>query len=215
MSFILDALKKSETDRQQKSTAEFTAVPTSAPPPSFPRWIWIVGALLAVNLLVLVFVLLRPDPIIAAPERITNIPVPTPTVSSEKLEPPPPSSFQEKVTAARENAPPRQQPVIEMVTPPPAGRVQVDLISQNPSLVAASDLYPSIHEMRAKGRLNIPDLHLDIHVYNDNPEDRFVFINMTKHREGSQLEEGPVVAEIVPEGVVLGHEGQFFLLPRE
>jgi len=38
---------------------------------------------------------------------------------------------------------------------------------------------------------------------------------MTKLREGEQLAEGPVVAEITPEGVVLGHQGQFFVLPRD
>jgi general secretion pathway protein B len=63
--------------------------------------------------------------------------------------------------------------------------------------------------------MQLPDLHLDIHVYSEVPKDRFVFINMSKLREGSQLAEGPVVAEITPDGVVLGHQGQYFLLSRE
>lgn len=59
------------------------------------------------------------------------------------------------------------------------------------------------------------DLHLDIHVFGDSPSDRFVFINMAKHRENSQLSSGPVVREITPDGVILEHEGTTFLLPRE
>ncbi len=59
------------------------------------------------------------------------------------------------------------------------------------------------------------DLHLDIHVFSEVPADRFVFINMNKHREGSATAEGPVVREIRSDGVVLEHQGRVFLLPRE
>jgi hypothetical protein len=45
--------------------------------------------------------------------------------------------------------------------------------------------------------------------------DRFVFINMNKHREGARIEAGPVIKEITPDGVILQHQGQTFLLPRE
>ena len=69
--------------------------------------------------------------------------------------------------------------------------------------------------MRTNGTVEIPDLHLDIHVYSDAPEDRFVFINMSKHRENSQLSEGPRVEEITPDGVILEYRGTSFLLPRD
>ena len=52
-------------------------------------------------------------------------------------------------------------------------------------------------------------------MYADEPAERFVFINMTKHTEKSRLPEGPVVREITTDGVVLEYEGMVFLLPRE
>ncbi len=61
----------------------------------------------------------------------------------------------------------------------------------------------------------LPELHVDIHVFSDVARDRFVFINMTKHKEGSRLAEGPLVEEITPDGVVLSHNGKSFLLPRD
>jgi general secretion pathway protein B len=76
-------------------------------------------------------------------------------------------------------------------------------------------LLPTIHELRADGRLALPDLHVDIHVYSEAPKDRFVFINMTKHNEGSRLAEGPVVEEITTDGVVLNQNGTLFLVPRD
>ena len=213
MSFILDALKKSETDRQQQSTAEFAAVPTSTTPPAVPRWLWVLGALLAINLAVLVGLLLRPEPATPATQT-TQIAVPTTTDSIQDTEPQPRSSFANQVAVARENAPQPQTATVSETTRN-LPRVQPDLISQDPTAIPAKDLYPSILEMRVNGSLDIPDLHLDIHVYSIDPEDRFVFVNMAKLREGSTLAEGPVVSEIVPEGVVLSYQGQNFLLPRE
>ena len=63
--------------------------------------------------------------------------------------------------------------------------------------------------------MQLPDMHLDIHVYSGQPNDRFVFVNMTKYKEGATLTEGPRITEITPDGVVLDYFGTRFLLPRE
>jgi general secretion pathway protein B len=210
MSFILDALKKSETDRQQQSSAEFAGVPTSPQAPSVPRWLWFVGVLLAINLLVLVGLLLRPDP--AAP--LQALPSSVGIAAQPTTGAPPQPSFKEQVAAARENPPDQQLAVVE-AREDTRNSIKPVLISQNPSAVPASSLYPTMQEVRARGTINLPDLHLDIHVFSPEPNDRFVFVNMSKLREGSTLAEGPVVTEITPDGVVLRYEGQVFLLPRE
>jgi len=73
----------------------------------------------------------------------------------------------------------------------------------------------TIDELRLNGTLQLPELHIDIHVYAEDPAERFVFINMKKQRKNSQLDEGPVVAEITTDGVILKYQGSTFLLPRE
>ena len=179
---------------------------------SVPRWLWMIGLLLAINLIVLVGLLLRPDPVakpIPAPSRdIAATPLPTDELSGP--------SFTDQVAAARQN-PPVQQPELPITEAEDTLQelIRPVLISQDPASVPASSLYPTIQEVRVDGSIDIPELHLDIHVFSPEPEDRFVFINMSKLREGSQLTEGPVVAEITPDGVVLRHQGQRFLLPRE
>jgi general secretion pathway protein B len=212
MSFILDALKKSETDRQQQGGSEFTGVPTSPQLTSVPRWLWIVGPLLAINVVVLIGLLLRSDPaspLQASPSGAVTV-APPPTGGLAR------PSFENQVAAAREN-PPVQQANLGAVEPEPisTNSIKSVLISQNPSAVPASSLYPTMQEVRARGSINLPDLHLDIHVFSPNPDDRFAFVNMSKLREGATLSEGPVVTEITPDGVVLQYEGQMFLLPRE
>jgi len=207
MSFILDALRKSETDRQQQGSAEFSGVPTSSRREGPPRWLWALGLLLAVNLVVLVGLLLRTDPAPAV-----NGPAPaarqvTPTAAEES------DAFVEQVAAARQNAPRPEtpQPAVAQETVVPAAQPRKPAASNtSPSLAL-----PTIHELVATGVITLPELHVDIHVYSEIAEDRFVFINMNKHKEGTRLSEGPLVKEITPQGVVLVHNGTSFLLPRD
>jgi len=211
MSFILDALKKSETERQRQGGTEFAAIPLSSGKSAVPRWLWVVGLLLIINLAVLISLLFRPDPpaVQATQPRIGQ------SVALPATDDDPGPSFEQKVVAARQRQPEQQQGSIETAATVTGPGVQAVLISQDPASVPASDRYPTLQEVRTSGTMQLPDLHLDIHVYSEVPKDRFVFINMSKLREGSQLAEGPVVAEITPDGVVLGHQGQYFLLSRE
>ena len=85
--------------------------------------------------------------------------------------------------------------------------------SNEPSTINTA--YPTFNEVRVSGSVQLPELHLDIHVFSDAVGERFVFVNMSKYKENSTLSEGPRVAEIVPEGVILEYSGVQFLLPRE
>ncbi len=60
----------------------------------------------------------------------------------------------------------------------------------------------------------LPELTVDLHIYAADPAKRAVFINGRRYTQGARIAEGPVVAEITPEGVVLTHRGRRFLLPR-
>ena len=84
MSFILDALKKSETERQQQSGGEFSTVPTSSPDARPKPWLWVLVVLLAINLAVLLGILLRPDLPPASPEAFNDAPVMPPPAASIK-----------------------------------------------------------------------------------------------------------------------------------
>jgi general secretion pathway protein B len=59
MSFILDALKKSELERQRQSLPGLVDSGVARPRPRLPAWAIALGLLLAVNLLVLLFVVMR------------------------------------------------------------------------------------------------------------------------------------------------------------
>jgi len=207
MSFILDALKKSETERQQQSSAEFAGVPTSSGNSRVPRWLWVLGLLLAINLIVLLGLLLRPD------VRPTDLPATT--VTEDRVPAVDAPNFADQVAAAKQNVPAQQSvAVAEAKTSPSSSPVVAPgVVYADPPQNSTS--LPTVHEVIANGTVMLPDLHLDIHVYSDIPEDRFVFINMSKQRENTHLTEGPVVKEILPEGVILEYQGTSFLLTRD
>ena len=59
MSFILDALKKSELERQRQTVPGLMDTRLGARRRTLPRWAIALGVLLAINLLVLTYVLMR------------------------------------------------------------------------------------------------------------------------------------------------------------
>ena len=198
MSFILDALKKSETERQQQGSAEFSSVPTSSEKPNPARWLWLLAALLGINFAVLIGVLMRSEPtptetVAEQPTQISNV--------GETTEAPTPdeaASFEKQIAVAIEEH--EELDEYQELAPPRA---------------TSKAVMPTIDQLRLDGSLQIAELHLDIHVYSEDPAGRFVFINMVKHREKSRIAEGPIVSEITLDGVILRYQGRNFLLPRQ
>lgn len=208
MSFILDALKKSENERQENSDAEFATVPSSSDAPAAPRWLWILGALLAINVVVVLGLMLRPD---ISP----NIP---PSTTPTPVEVADATSFSDQVADARRIDPavsgPEPAPIPQQ-TNETAQRTQRPSVSVANLPVTRAAVLPTLNELRANGTLPLPELHVDIHVYSDVPSERFVFINMNKYQENSRLDEGPDLEEITSDGVILEYRGTKFILPRE
>lgn len=225
MSFILDALKKSDAERQKRSTPGVADIPVARDRRPPQRWLWVVGALLAVNLVALFVLLLRPDP----PPVVAETPRAAPTTAApqdrtssrpfadmvaearRRTEPAPatPSRRDERpATVAGTTPEPAAEPQAAANTA--AGSAGATVETENPAEAANT-----FESLRADGTLTLPDLHLDVHVYSEQRDERFVFINTKKYRENETLAEGPIVTRIAPEGVVLEYRGTVFLLPRE
>ena len=209
MSFILDALKKSEAERQRKSVPGFADIPDARNQPRSQRWWWLIGGLLAVNAAVLLGAFYLPD---RSKSVTVTGPVQSAAIVRDTTAQPKPAAFAEIVAEARRNRPPEETPTTtepQRQEPAPAGATTAQ------SHVTMSEQLSTLNELRANGTLPLPELHLDIHVYSEQPADRFVFINMGKYKEGDTLNEGPAVREIRPDGVVLEQGGTRFLMPRQ
>ena len=238
MSFILDALKKSETDRQRQSSPALFEVKVAAPRRRFPGWAIGIGALLGVNVLVLSWVLLRQPapPEVAAPVAAANaskaeasapgdnrhedqgmvtVKIPVGTASSFTVTPNKPEPG---VVAASSTPPLAEEPQLSRQEPsiPPDydARDYAPAVTPAAARAAASQRAGSVQsrdEVLAAGT-QLPDLRLDLHVYDLDPAKRFVFINMHKLREGEMLPDGVRVEHITQTGALLVYKGTRFTL---
>lgn len=208
MSFILDALKKSEAERQRQNAPGFASVPDASAGKSRYKWVWLVALLLGINLAALMAVLYMANRGVE-PASTTVTVVPENTDQSS-------SSFSDIVAEAkRTRSTPAAVSTDDLPGEQEINAAATPAVSEDPELPTISESLATFDDLQARGELTLPDLHLDIHVFSGQPAERFVFINMTKYKESAQLTEGPVVKQITPEGVVLDYQGTDFLLPRE
>jgi general secretion pathway protein B len=224
MSFILDALKKSEIERQRQSVPGLMDTRVAQRRKRLPVWAIALGALLGINLLVLTLTLTR---------KSAPAPSPAPAPASRADAPPPPPPHFSPLDAAPVYAP--EIPVAASASPaaiqPPATRSapaggagiaaarrvhRSDPLLTDPDAGAQiEEVLPSINEISLTGSQALPEMHLDVHVYATKPSERFVYINMRKYHEGATLQEGPAIERIRRDGVVLNYQGLRFVLPRQ
>jgi general secretion pathway protein B len=222
MSFILDALKKSERERQRTAVPGISDLPVVVQSSRASPWttVSIVVALLAAAGFAWVWwqspapspltTDARPAPagtpsatIDAAERRARLAPVATAAL---------PTGTRSLASEATRGAPAR-------VAPPTGTSIPQAGVADTPSVTATrargtvTEAPMSIIEARAAG-MSVPELTLELLVSSDDPRQRFVYINAAKYVEGDTLAEGPRIVEISAEGARLTFNGQTFLLPQ-
>jgi general secretion pathway protein B len=230
MSFILDALKKSESDHQRQSGPALFEVKVAAPRTRLPLWAIAIAGLLAVNLAIVMWMLWRhpatrtadtgagavPVPAAAQPQPAAAATTPAPAPASVPLPAPaaqPPAAAPSPVlvpnpgaTGGGSDNPDDYAPATEPAAPPLLG---------SHVRRGTADGVPLYQDAAAAPGTRIPQLRLDLLVFAPRPQDRFVMINMHKLREGDSLPEGVRVDRITAEGAVLSYSGSQFLLSRD
>ena len=201
MSYILDALRKSETERRQGRVPDLGQQVQLIHRPKKKRVspaLWVSLALM-LNAGVLAFVFwpgmpaTESEPVLEDPVAETGaIPEPDPVEST-----PPPTATEPPVAESRERAtvivpssaiPETAAPTVE---PEQAGRV------------------PHLVELPLSFQKSVPDLTFNSHIYSSSPASRRVMINDTYLRVGDVFE-GLRVDDITEEGVVLSRDGRRF-----
>ncbi len=208
MSFILDALRKSENERQQAAVPGISDVPAVVHRNKVPGWMLGVIAGLTVGVVVLGWAWLTG---VGADNQLPMASTPTQERPLGSVETPVPGNAGtgEIRSLAREA---RQPGAVEN---PPGAPPQTPAVAAEPaSLTLYGGSLLTMGELQGSGA-DLPELNLELHVFSTSPADRFVFINSAKYLEGESLPEGPRLVEITEEGVVLNHRNQSFLLPRE
>jgi general secretion pathway protein B len=215
MSFILDALRKSERERQSNQAPGVVQLWMQGKRGNRAFWLPLVMLLVGLNFSLLLFLWVKggddtAEDIIAT-DTSTRVDTIQPVTPTQRPATPNETLANRRLTAEM----PADDPIPE-IPGNPATRVPapVNILATDNYVAPRSDL-PSLLELSLAGTINLKPLHLDIHVFSEDPAERFIFINMAKYREGARLAEGPQVDAITKEGVVLVHQGRRFILTRE
>jgi general secretion pathway protein B len=233
MSFILDALKKSESDRQRQGGPALFEVKVAPPRGALPPWAVAIAVLFVANLAVVGWLLLRHSPAAASAAPPATAPAAAPATASAALPAAPSAAPAAAAGAAVVASAPAPQPAAAPSltrSPPPAPAPDAGEATSPDDYAPAAETplpgssgrvkrgtdagVPLYQQLATAPNSQLPQLRLDLHAYAERANDRWVMINMHKLREGESLE-GVRVERITPDGAVLSWQGSQFLLTQE
>ena len=234
MSYILEALKKADQEHDIGAVPDLATPQEATPPPQngFNRWLWIIVTLLSVNAVLVVMLLKDKNPEDVETPVTAQVPFEQQTAPvSDQLVQPMQQTSEALISEAptpEKPAPPENEPILstgEVVMLPEPAYLQ----DSRPSILPEEELDMQMDSMtiangnsRLRGWYELPqefrnklDLpRVDIHVYSDEPQRRFILVNLEKYREGERLASGLVLEEILPDGMVMSYQGERFRVEK-
>jgi general secretion pathway protein B len=220
MSYILEALKKADQERTLGSVPDLETPHWGARRAAGNyRWLWVVGALLLVNGVLLAFLLGRgtddDEPRVIAPSARSSEPQPVVPVT------PVPGAGTTIVTRPRNVIQPLPAPVQPSRVTQAAGPLPAETTSPATSVAAPQpaarprqqgvQLWGDL-SLEFRSSFSLP--HIDVHVYAEQPARRFILVDLQKYREGDTLNSGAVIEEILPHGLQLYYQGTRFEIEK-
>jgi general secretion pathway protein B len=210
MSYILEALKKAQAERQLGGTPTLDALPVHPPliagsrraltPATFGVLVVAVIAL-AAALTMQWWRPSAPTPTAAAP---VSVPAPAPVAVAA---PAVVASTPPLVVA------PPSAPAKEIVKPAPVPAAPEK--PAPPPVVArpAEESLPTLRELPENVRAAIPQLSFGGYMYSNNPSDRLILVDKVLRHEGEEVAPGLVLEKLLPKAAQMNYRGTRYLVP--
>jgi len=210
MSYILDALRRADAERERGSVPGIHAQPVplvSADDESdraHTPWLWTVAGVAVVLLGTLVWRMTAsdapPPPTVAAMPAPAPMPAPMPMPAPTP--PPPPVALAPAIQAPA----PQALPVPRRVAPPTVGRAPAKVVAPASAATAEARIYqPS--ELPDDVRRALPTLAIGGSIYSENPANRMLIVNGQLFHEGDKLAPDLFVEQIKLKAAVLRYKG--------
>jgi general secretion pathway protein B len=198
MSYILDALKKSEQDRGHGSIPGVQTVHSSSlnyHQEKRPVWPWFLAALIVTNLVAVIYFIQLKDnkePVANTQANVVNEPLTNLSIQAE---------------------PTITKPVAQnSITPPAQSETttfETQAIQQTESIEPVFETV-DLYDLPLSVRQHIPEMEFSAHVYSSNPLQRSLVINGRFMEEGSQINSEVTLSEITSDGAVFNFQGYRF-----
>ncbi|HEY8037287.1 MAG TPA: general secretion pathway protein GspB [Methylobacter sp.] len=248
MSFILNALRKSEQERQALQSETVTdKIILAQPPQNKSNTMKLFVFLILANVLIIAcFVWFIRDNLISMPDATAPTISPQLPAQETKLEPKATiKSIQPKRPAQKaefettsiaelidnEKPEPAQLPVTKK---PVADAIKQPAIAKNIKLsmsatpaIAAARIQPDesetlpvttgipfLNDLPKEFRQTLPKFTINVFVYSQAPEERFIMIDMVKYKTGQQIKDAMLLKEILPDSFVVDYQNRTFKIRR-
>lgn len=201
MSYILEALKKSDQQRQRGATPTLQVAQVTVPAPRRPMFIYY--SLLAAVLLVTGIMIgwLRPWQAEQPPVQAEAIATPSPILITEPVVHPAGETKQDNTALVSASSSGAAAPIPDK--PMPEQPASPAIVAPEQEALPLEALPPAI-------RHEIPDMTVQFHSYASEPSERLVSVNSIRLREGGSLMLGLRLEQITPDGMVFSYKGYRF-----
>ncbi|EIJ44349.1 hypothetical protein BegalDRAFT_3541 [Beggiatoa alba B18LD] len=211
MSYILDALKKAERERElgKIPSIDSTYPPLFTETNHYSRWLILLTVIGLIGFISVAFFWqpnkLSNDMTVLPTDNSNTIPA-TP-IARPSVGTPSPLAHQAQVSRVSETVHDTAPPSMPAVSTPPTRPVSIPA-----SPVVETAPVPSIAEVPQYLQQKLPELTINAHVYATEAKQRFVLINGRRYREGMSIQEGMTVEAIRPNDVVINYQQKRFRL---
>jgi len=214
MSYILDALKKSEQERGHGNIPDVQTVHSSSLNYRSEKksyWPYILIAAVVLNLLAIIYFIVDKQPSEQVETRTTQTDVATQTeevteVIVEKTEQPVTvSSSENKIITIEKTEPETTSAKTQPVEKTKSSTTETVAPAENqPTKILA------FYELPESIKQDLPSFVISAHVYSSNPTQRSIVINNSFLEEGEYVLDGLILYEITPDGAIFNYQGTLF-----
>lgn len=228
MSYILEALKKSQAERQLGELPSIHAPQVqlhdgaaSASARRTPVWLALGGVAVAVAAALLLWQPWQADAAAPAAAAVVPavlaqaVPAPLPVAAPPAAVAPapvaasvPPAAIAAPVHHARPVAEPKQETPGQAVSPPVAAPAPAV-----PSTPTAEESVPGMRDLPEPIQRQIPAIAIGGYIYSKNPADRLLLIDKVLRHEGEELAPGLVLEKLQPKAAIFSFKGYRYRVP--
>ena len=229
MSYILEALKKAQAERQLGSAPTIHALPIQAAAAErsgagrLPLAIAVTAAVVAaIGAGVLWWRQATPvAPPVLASAVVEPAPAPVqqlPPAPVQQLPPAPaamarPLPVVRPVAAAPAPTPPPVATKSGAAALPAPARVSAPAAQASEPAAAPEENLPMLRELPEAQRSGMPQVSFGGYMYSPNPADRLLLIDKTLRREGEEVAPGLVLEKLLPKAAVMNYRGTRYRVP--
>jgi general secretion pathway protein B len=232
MSYILEALKKSQAERQLGELPSIHAPQvqlhdgaSSGAARRAPVWLALGGVTLAVAAALLLWqpwqaAATVPAPAVAPAVLAQAVPAPAPAVAPAPVAAPvtqavpvPPAAAAAPVHHARPVAEPPQERPGQAAPPPVAAPAPAPAPAMPAPTPAGEESVPGMRDLPEPIQRQIPPIAIGGYIYSKNPADRLLLIDKVLRHEGEELAPGLVLEKLQPKAAIFSFKGYRYRVP--